>query len=169
MTGVQPVVVGLDDSAAGRAALAWAAELARATQTTVRAVHVLDWPVGLKPSAVKSGTRLRVPAEEVSDPYLRGMQREFDDVASPPGSELWFAQGDPADVLVRLSAESALLVVGTRAPIQRRAYLAGSTSHYCVSHALCPVVTVPAPLGQLPAESRHHDGNAFRSRELTGA
>lgn len=156
MTTVQPIVVGLDDSAAGRAALRCAAELAEATRTTVRAVHVLEWPIGLNPSAIKSGTRLRVPNGEVSDPYLRSLQREFDDAASPPpGSELWFAQGDAADVLVRHSSAAALLVIGTRAPIQRRSYLAGSTSHYCVSHATCPVVTVPDPLARAFVDSWH--------------
>jgi Universal stress protein family len=47
---------------------------------------------------------------------------------------------------VRLSANADLLVVGTREPIHRRPYLAGSISHYCISNAACPVVTVPEPL-----------------------
>ncbi|HYP45041.1 MAG TPA: universal stress protein [Propionibacteriaceae bacterium] len=100
----------------------------------------------------------------MSAPYLRAMQWEFDDSASPPpGSELWFAQGDTADVLVRHSATAALLVIGTRAPIQRRSYLAGSTSHYCVSHATCPVVTVPDPLAPTSVDSIRHPTAASRA------
>ena len=41
------IVVGLDNSLSGQAALKWAAEQARSLGTGLRAVHVLDWPNGL--------------------------------------------------------------------------------------------------------------------------
>jgi nucleotide-binding universal stress UspA family protein len=41
------IVVGLDSSPSGKAALIWAAEQARSLGTTLRAVHALDWPYGL--------------------------------------------------------------------------------------------------------------------------
>lgn len=139
------VLVGLDDSAASRAAHRWAAAYAHATGKALRAVHVLDWPIGLNASAVKSGTRLYVPKQEIAEPYSRGMHRIFDDTSSPPGSVLQFAQGDVGDVLVRLSTNAELLVVGTRQLVRGRPYLTGSVGHYCISHASCPVVTVPEP------------------------
>jgi hypothetical protein len=40
------IVVGLDDSPSGKAALSWAAEQAIRTHTVLRAVHVLNWPYG---------------------------------------------------------------------------------------------------------------------------
>ena len=52
------IVVGLDDSAPSRAAHWWAAAYAHATGADLCAVHVLDWPIGLNASAIKSGTRL---------------------------------------------------------------------------------------------------------------
>jgi Universal stress protein family len=72
------------------------------------------------------------------------------------------SQGDVGDVLVRLSAHAGLLVVGTREPIQGRPYLVGSISHYCISHATCPAVTVPALLADAASEpsgenSRHDE------------
>jgi nucleotide-binding universal stress UspA family protein len=75
---------------------------------------------------------------------------------------LRIAQGDVGDVLVRLSSHADLLVVGTRKPVRGRRYLAGSVSHYCISHASCPVVTVPEllpnPQHDLSDHStRHHD------------
>jgi nucleotide-binding universal stress UspA family protein len=146
------IVVGLDDSVPSRAAHRWAAAYAHATGTDLCAVHVLDWPVGLSASAIKSGTRLWVPAQDVAEPYSRGMHSVFDDINSPPGSTLQFAQGDVGDVLVRLSTHAGLLVVGTRQPIQGRPYLTGSISHYCISHSTCPVVTVPAHLDGPPSE-----------------
>ena len=155
------IIVGLDDSAASRAAHRWAAAYAHATGKDLCAVHVLDWPIGLNASAVKSGTRLRVPKQDIAEPYWRGMHRVFDDISSPRDL-LQFAQGDVGDVLVRLSTHADLLVVGTREPVRGRQYLAGSVSHYCISHARCPVVTVPEllpnPQHDLSGHStRHHD------------
>jgi nucleotide-binding universal stress UspA family protein len=140
------VIVGLDDSAASRAAHRWAAAYAHATGTDLCAVHVLDWPIGLSALAVKSGTRLYVPNQDVAESYWRGMHRVLGDHSSSQGSVLRFAQGHVGDVLVRLSTHARLLVVGTREPVQGRRYLAGSISHYCISHASCPVVTVPGLL-----------------------
>jgi nucleotide-binding universal stress UspA family protein len=155
------IIVGLDDSAASRAAHRWAAAHAYATGKDLHAVHVLDWPIGLDASAVKSGTRLCVPKQDIAEPYRRGMHHVFDDTGFPPGS-LQFAQGDVGDVLVRLSTHADLLVVGTREPVRRGRYLAGSVSHYCISHASCPVVTVPEPWPNpqhdlLGHSTRHHD------------
>ncbi|HEX3196765.1 MAG TPA: universal stress protein, partial [Propionibacteriaceae bacterium] len=44
----QRIVVGLDDTPTARAALRWAARQARLTGATVRAVHVIDWPIGIE-------------------------------------------------------------------------------------------------------------------------
>jgi nucleotide-binding universal stress UspA family protein len=156
------IIVGLDDSPASRAAHRWAAEYAYAVGKDLCAVHVLDWPIGLNATAVKSGTRLRVPKQDIAEPYWRGMRRVFDEMNSPNGSILQFAQGDVGEVLVLLSIDADLLVVGTREPIRGGPYLAGSVSHFCISHASCPVVAVPEQLSnphhELPDEStRHHD------------
>jgi hypothetical protein len=115
----------------------------------------LDWPIGLNASAIKSGTRLYIPKEEVAEPYRRGMHRVFSDIGSPQNSALRFAQGDVGEVLARLSAYAALLVIGTHEPVRRRPYYAGSINHYCISHASCPVVTVPEPKGMLDHDTRH--------------
>jgi len=156
------VIVGLDDAAASRAAHQWAAAYAHATGGNLRAVHVLDWPIGLNTAAVKSGTRLCVPQQEIAEPYWRGMHRVFDGTNSPQGSRLQFAQGDVGDVLVRLSANAELLVVGTRQPVRGRPYLTGSVSHYCVSHASCPVVTIPEIL---PRPLHELSGNRTRYQD----
>jgi nucleotide-binding universal stress UspA family protein len=161
------IIVGLDDSAASRAAHRWAVAYAHATGKDLCAIHVLDWPIGLNASAVKSGIRLRVPKQDIAEPYWRGMHRVFDDTSSPAGSMLQFAQGDVGDVLARLSIQADLLVVGTREPVRGGRYLAGSISHYCISHASCPVVTVPA---LLPTPQHDPLGNSGpRHRETAAA
>ena len=151
------VVVGLDDTAASRAAHRWAAAYAKASGADLCAVHVLDWPIGLTAAAVKSGTRLHVPQQEVAESYRQGLRRVFGDSTSPHESTLKFAQGHVGDVLVRLSAQARLLVIGTREPIPERRYSTGSVSHYCISHASCPVVTVPEPLNQALGQRRRSD------------
>ena len=156
------IIVGLDDSAASRAAHQWAAEYAYAVGKDLCAVHVLDWPIGLNASAVKSGTRLHVPKQDIAEPYLRGMRCVFDAASSPNGSILRFAQGDVAEVLVRLSTDADLLVLGTREPVRGGPYLAGSVSQYCISHARCPVVAVPEQLSNaqrvlFDESTRRHD------------
>jgi nucleotide-binding universal stress UspA family protein len=158
------IVVGLDDSTASRAAHQWAAAYANATGKELLAVHVLEWPIGLTSSAVKAGTRLHVPEHDVAEPYRRGMHRVLDDTSSPQGSVLQFAQGDPAYVLVRLSASADLLVVGTREPLGRALYPTGSISHYCISQASCPVVTVPQAGAEAAADLSSHS-----TRQLGGA
>ena len=48
------IVVGLDDSPSGKAALDWAAQQARSTGAVLRAVHALDWPYGLSSAGFPS-------------------------------------------------------------------------------------------------------------------
>ena len=48
-------------------------------------------------------------------------------------------------MLVDVSIYSRLLVVGTGEHVGLGRIMLGSTSHYCLGHAPCPVVAVPAP------------------------
>jgi nucleotide-binding universal stress UspA family protein len=155
------IILGLEDSPASRAALLWTAEYAHATGAVLRAVHVLDWPIGLTTSATEPGTRLHVPEQEVAVPYRRGIHRVFNEVESHSRWALQFAQGPVPQVLVRLAEEACLLVVGTRQPIRANRYRAGSVSHYCISHAICPVVTVPA----IPATGTGEPCGGYRVQE----
>jgi hypothetical protein len=55
----------------------------------------------------------------------------------------FYNAGDPGRVLVAESAHAVLLVIGTREHVGWGRILNGSISHYCLSHAMCPVVAVP--------------------------
>ncbi len=164
------VVVAVDDSNASRAAHRWAASYARATATDLCPVHVLDWPIGLVGHPGEARTRLYVPARQVEPSYRLRLHRVLDDsdstfdeatktqtdsetdIDSRAASSLHFAQGPVGEVLVRLSTHAALLVIGTREPHRDgHRLVTGSASHYCVSHATCPVVTVPEPSPDTPA------------------
>jgi nucleotide-binding universal stress UspA family protein len=152
------IVVGLDDSPSGKAALSWAAEYAMRTQTVLRAVHVLDWPYG--PSAADSpapGAAMNLTFDEAQAAYVASITKVFDDIAPRPDWLIQFATGEPGPVLVRQSRDAQLLVVGTREHVGLGRLLVGSISHYCLSHAACPVVAVPAMTDAGPAELLDQD------------
>ena len=171
------VIVAVDDSPAARAAHRWATTYARATATDLCAVHVLDWPIGLAGPAGEPRTRLDVPARQVAESYrhrlqwvLGGAPGDSGSAAGPTsgraGSTLHFAQGPVGEVLVRLSAHATLLVIGTREPLRGgQRFVTGSASHYCVSHAPCPVVTVPEPPVDAPTDAGSGDADAESARD----
>ena len=74
--------------------------------------------------------------------------------------------GTPARFWSASLKTSRLLVVGTREHVGLGRLLTSSVSHYCLSHALCPVVAVPAPLTERPPgdEERGPSHRRHRSR-----
>lgn len=126
------IVVGLDASPSGLAALAFAARRARSEGRSLRAVHVSSWTPGM-------------PSHHLA---VEAMYR-----AMSPGNtwRLQILHGWPGEVLVRESEGAALLVVGHfDRPYHERKDPA-SVSHYCLTHALCPVLGVVAdPAGPRP-------------------
>ena len=140
------IVVGLDDSPSGQAALDWAAEHARSVGAVLRAVHVLDWPYGLSSAGFPAPANfMELGREEIEDSYRRAITAVFEAVSPASDWTLQFASGDTGQVLVQQSKDARLLVVGTREHVGLGRLLTGSVSHHCLSHAVCPVVAVPAP------------------------
>jgi nucleotide-binding universal stress UspA family protein len=147
------IVVGLDDSPSGKAALDWAAEQAKSVGAVLRAVHALDWPYGLSPAGFPAPANfMDVSHEELQDSYRQWITSVFAAISPHPDWILQFASGDTGQVLVEHSKDARLLVVGTREHVGLGRLLTGSVSHYCLSHAFCPVVAVPAPAADHSAE-----------------
>jgi nucleotide-binding universal stress UspA family protein len=145
------IVVGLDDSPSGKAALDWAAQQARSTGAVLRAVHALDWPYGLSSAGFPSPIDVtNLTREEIQESYRQAITAVFDAASPDPDWIMQFASGDAGPVLVRQSKDARLLVVGTREHVGLGRLLTSSVSHYCLSHALCPVVAVPTPLPERP-------------------
>ena len=143
------IVVGLDDTPTARAALRWAARQARLTGATVRAVHVIDWPIGIEAfGSIEVGEDGLLPEEKVSAPYRRGIRRVFEEAAPDPGWQLQFAEGDTGPVLVAEAADADLLVIGTRTTPDWTGDVSGPVAHHCMSHMTCPVVAVPLEQSQ---------------------
>jgi nucleotide-binding universal stress UspA family protein len=158
------IVAGLDDSPSGKAALEWAAQQARSTGAVLRAVHALDWPYGRSSAGFpRPIDATNVTREEIQESYRQAITAVFDAASPDPDWILQFASGDAGPVLVRQAKDARLLVVGTREHVGLGRVLTSSVSHYCLSHVLCPVVAVPAPLPE------HPPGDEYRGPSGTAA
>jgi nucleotide-binding universal stress UspA family protein len=71
------IVVGLDNSPSGKAALDWAAGQANSAGAVLRAVHALDWPYGLSSTGFPMPTNyMDVSREEMEDSYREVISAE---------------------------------------------------------------------------------------------
>jgi nucleotide-binding universal stress UspA family protein len=148
------VIVGIDDSAAGLAAIAVATELARFHHGQLVAVRA--WALGLPrhggrrlrhlahPHVVLSfsGAEQRDAATILTRRTFRAavgrMPADVGITIETPGS-------DPAIALVGAASKPGdVIVVGADSGHVLRHLVHGSVSRYCTRHARCPVVVVPA-------------------------
>lgn len=133
------IVVGVDGSAASKAALAWAIGQAASTDAVVEAVTAYYW--------------FPMPIEELD---FRGLATDVLDNAilkassvGPPVKILSkVVHGSPAKVLLDAAHGADLLVVGNRGHGGFTGALLGSVSQHCVHHAECPVVVIRAPAAE---------------------
>ena len=134
------VVVGVDDSPGGAAALSWAVRYAALRRRPLLIVNGAGDP---RDSAELLGpeearTLLRAAARLVADEALgvaRGLAPDLDVEVSTPVC-------DARDALIDCSATASLTVVGTRGRGPVRSLLMGSVSTAVVAHASSPVAVV---------------------------
>ena len=147
------VVVGFDLSPSSRAALEWAAQQARSTGWTLRALHVLDW-ASVDNMYAMPVIEDRVYGEDdvIDAGYRRRLDEAFARIGPDEGWSLQHGQGHAGRLLVDQSRNAQLLVVGSHEHVGFERILVGSASHYCVSHAKCPVVVVPISAPKPPSD-----------------
>ena len=98
------IVVGLDDSPSGIAALSWAATWARRSGGRLRAVHVLGWPMGYVPKDYPDSRRAVPQIHQDGDlEYRASISQLFDKIDPEPDWNFEFAEGHPGKVLVQRS------------------------------------------------------------------
>ncbi|MET8764587.1 universal stress protein [Lentzea sp. NPDC004782] len=143
----RPVVVGVDGSAAARAALEWAVQDARRRGCRVDAVHAYyeyyGGIVGPLPAEVwreLSPQALKAAHEGV----LAEAVKRVEDASGVEIRQV-LVEGDARTVLAKASEDAELLVVGSRGHGPVAGILLGSVSSYCVHHASCPVVVIREP------------------------
>jgi nucleotide-binding universal stress UspA family protein len=145
----QLLVVGIDGTPAGVAALSWAAEEAR-----VRGARVLAVAVSTPPPVLANGSGMATA--------MTG-QSVFDDEQLVDAAAAWLVEaiatlpveqgqtvrrqvvrGDAGAVLLEAAAEADLLVLGNHGRGGIAGALLGSVAQHCAHYASCPLVLVPA-------------------------
>jgi nucleotide-binding universal stress UspA family protein len=134
------ILVGIDGSAGGRAALTWAAHEAATRGGTVQAVTAYrrdDLTVAAGGVAADRGHAERLLAHELDGlpAYLRsGMTIATEAV-----------EGRAAQVLTAAAADADVLVLGSHGHGRLQHTVLGSVSEECIRLAICPVVVIPSP------------------------
>jgi len=132
------IVVGVDGSQASRDALRWAAEQARLTGASVRAVSSWRWPNYL--TRLPPGVDPAADTERTLDEVTAEVQADFADLSISKH----VVEGPPGPALLTQSAGAELLVVGAKGRAAFPGMLLGSVAEYCVRNGDCPVVVVRA-------------------------
>lgn len=134
------VVVGVDGSLPSELALRWAAARADDTGSPLLVVHAAgDMPIASEIANREELRRLALTSGRKLAGHAADLARA---VAPDITIEVQTHLGDPRELLLQLSEEAALLVVGTRGRGTVRSLLLGSVSTALVCHAQCPVVVV---------------------------
>ena len=136
------VVVGVDGTPAGEAAIAFAFEEASLRGSDLVAVHT--WADSLLDVALAGDTSaldfnpLQRQAYEVLAERLAGWREKYPEVTV----HREVVRDRPVTALLRYAASAALVVVGTRGRGGFTGLVLGSTSQHLLHHAPCPVAVV---------------------------
>jgi nucleotide-binding universal stress UspA family protein len=147
------VVVAIDESSSSRAALTWAADYARDNRVDLHVVHVLRYDFGA-PVTWALGL-LGAPhtvSESVAELAELSVRQLFDSVLPAPSWTLTFLEGPAGPEIVQHARNAQLLVIGTREHRGLERLMVGSVSHYCLTHAECPIVAVPTREASMAVE-----------------
>lgn len=138
-----PIVVGIDDTSASRAALRFALQEARRRGSAVDIVTAWSvHPSADLPMPADAWEWARARAQEIQDEAVAAVLNNHDEPATMTRQII---EGDAAHVLLQASRFADYLVVGSSRKGVMRHMLLGSISAQCVRLACCPVVVVPAP------------------------
>jgi nucleotide-binding universal stress UspA family protein len=134
------IVVGADGSASSQAAFRWAVRQARLTGGEVLAVTAWHHPVAYGyPMPVAPLTGARDSAAGVLQTATAEIEQEPGEPVQITGTVV---EGNAAQVLLTISRDADLLVVGNRGHGGFEEALLGSTGQRVVEHATCPVVVI---------------------------
>ncbi|HUZ26952.1 MAG TPA: universal stress protein [Streptosporangiaceae bacterium] len=136
------IVVGVDGSEPGDAALRWAVRQAELTGASVDAVIVWEYPAalsgyGMGPIPMYDNDFPVVAEKTVTEAISKAV-----DPASHVQVRAQVVEGGAALALLNAAEGADLLVVGSRGHGGFAGALLGSVSQHCVHHARCPVVVI---------------------------
>jgi nucleotide-binding universal stress UspA family protein len=144
MTGTHPsfIVVGVDGTSAGQAALAFAMREAAVRGSALEVVTTWQWNPAYYPSLGDEPADVRRRAQEVQ---YDAISAALACTTAPPVISRRVVEGEAGPVLVDVAHDADYLAVGTEHKNALSRVILGSVSLYCMRHAVCPVVVVPAP------------------------
>ena len=126
MTSVRVIVVGVDGSSSSQRAVRWAAQQAKLTGSTLRAVSSWRWPnyITIMPPGVDLASDTRRTLDEVLEEALTGSE----DLTVTRH----VIEGPPGPALLTQAQDASLLVVGAQGRAAFPGMLLGSVAEYCV-------------------------------------
>lgn len=143
MTQSDLIVVGVDESSYSREALRWA--LAEARSHQLRVLAVSTWrkpPVPTNPTYGSFPWSAVVDAGPATPKMLEQVVKEvaadYPEVEVEPRAVV----GNASEVLIALSEQAAMVVVGAKGHGGFAGMLLGSVSQHVLSHSRCTVVVV---------------------------
>lgn len=150
----QRIVVGMDGSPGGHAAMMFALRDAERRGAALEVVTAYDTAETLTALSGSSSASISSFTDDVAESVLKETTRLVEDlcaeVSTEPSAHLptvtvTAAGGSAAAVLLAASRGADLLVVGSRGRGGFASMVLGSVGLQCVLHAACPVTVVPAP------------------------
>jgi nucleotide-binding universal stress UspA family protein len=153
------IVVGVDDSQAARAALAFAMREAVWRDAVVQVVTVAEEPIdwaavhGARPAPdLPSAEQVRAAAAARAGRVVDEVRAELaGEIDVSPVVSVTAATGPASAALLTAARGAALLVVGSRGRGPIVGAVLGSVSQQCVLHATCPVTIVRPVRDRRPA------------------
>jgi nucleotide-binding universal stress UspA family protein len=136
------VVVGVDGSEHGVAALQFAAEEAALRGAHLRVVCAWEVPANAAASVGSFPGLMRSFGDE-ADGIVQAAIARVRELQPSASCEPRVIEGHPSSVLLDEARGATLLVVGSRGRGEFAGMLLGSVSHQVLHHAPCPVTVVP--------------------------
>lgn len=134
------VIVGVDGSPHSDRALSWACRRAENCGDTVRAVCA--WLLGASGEDWTPQPGVKPEGQRHAEQILREAVERVRSDHPTVKVETAAVEGSPGQVLVDMSADADLLVVGSRGRSEVSGLLLGSVSQHSVHRAHCPVTVV---------------------------
>jgi len=145
---VRPILVGIDGSSSALAAARWAAREAVARRAPIRLVYAFGWmPVHDADDPVQIVPATRDALRRTAEERLAAAAAQVAEVAPDVAVSQEVTTGMPAGLLVSLSGEAQLAVVGHRGLGGFAGLVIGSVGAALAAHATCPVGVVRGPDG----------------------
>lgn len=153
------IVVGIDGSEAGDAALSWALAEARLRRAELRVVHAYQTPhASITEAGLGAAGGMPVPAvftedrEQVRRAAETQAQNLIEEAIGRAGADVdgleierAAVEGPAGKSLIASARGADMLVVGSRGHGTLHALVLGSVSRQCAEHPPCPVVITPRP------------------------